>query len=92
MRIAAQSQPELYRKPNWLAEGSCMASDGFTVFFACLKCGACYSALQERCDKVQLRHFTCEHCRSVVHRWSIGYDYTGWQRHENARHAAKGSG
>jgi hypothetical protein len=92
MRIAEQDQAERYRKPDLPAEGSCMASDSFTVFFACLKCGACYSALQERCDAVQFRHFSCEHCRSVVHQWSIGYDYAGWQRRESVLPAAKGSG
>jgi predicted RNA-binding Zn-ribbon protein involved in translation (DUF1610 family) len=84
--------PELYGKSNWLAEGSRMASDNFIVFFACPKCGVCYNALQERCQKAQPGLFSCENCKAVVNRWSVGYDYTGWQRYENAEPTAKRSG
>jgi hypothetical protein len=36
--------------------------------------------------------FACEDCKSVVYRWSAGYDYAGWQRHEKVRPTSRRSG
>ena len=42
--------------------------------------------LLQRCPKPLLqcgaKVFLCEDCTSVVYRWSVGYDYRDWQRHD----------
>jgi len=63
----------------------------FIVFFACPKCGACYSATQAPCHMVEPNLFSCEDCKSVVYRWNNAYNYTAWQRYENIRPTAKNS-
>ncbi len=69
-----------------------MINRNFVVFFGCPECGACSSAIQTPCHTAQPRLFSCEDCKSVVHRWSSAYDYSGWRRYENAEPAARGDG
>lgn len=69
-----------------------MINRNFVVFFGCPECGACYSAIQAPRPTAKPRLFSCEDCKSVVHRWSSSYDYSGWRRYENAEPAARGDG
>ena len=59
-----------------------MTFSNFTVFFSCPVCSVCYSAAQERSSNVEPKVFLCEDCKSVVYRWSVSYNYTGWQRRD----------
>jgi hypothetical protein len=78
---------------GWRADGFGMTFSNFvTVFFACSECGACYSAAQERSTNVVPKVFSCEDCKSVVYRWSVCFDYTGWQRHDHQAEQHRASG